>query len=119
MSFFCVVLQCDCVSTGAGCLEFRARDPAPSPSPALTVTLPPDGKHIPGWRPFAEPITIAGMEDEIEVLRSLQVPKKVRIMCRRKVGNEAAVPLMVDVEMCSQDQDTKPRPRCPSSPRVG
>ena len=58
---------------------------------ALSVTLPPaqgagaaatqsSQAAPPAWRPFAEPVTIAGMEDGVEVLRSLQVPKKVTLI---------------------------------------
>ena len=46
----------------------------------LTVTLPPDGRVRPGHNPFplAAP-TLAGVEDKMDVLSSLQRPKKITL----------------------------------------
>lgn len=49
---------------------------------ALTPSLPPAGSgHSTaaerGWRPFGDPVTIAGMKDEVDVMTSLQRPKRI------------------------------------------
>lgn len=43
----------------------------------LTPALPPAGGAAAGWAPFAELVTIAGFKDEVEIMNSLQKPKRV------------------------------------------
>ena len=45
---------------------------------ALTVALPPGGAVDKGWRAFGDPVTISGIKDQIDVMHSLQKPKKAR-----------------------------------------
>ena len=44
----------------------------------LTLTLPTSGCTETQHQPFAEVVTIADIKDEVELLPSLQKPKKVR-----------------------------------------
>lgn len=47
---------------------------------ALTVMLPPDGKPEKNRRPFSlNPVTIEGMKEEIEIMPSLQKPRKITL----------------------------------------
>lgn len=48
-----------------------------APPAALTVSLPPAGVGAKDWSFCGEQVTIAGMVDEVELLHSLQKPKKV------------------------------------------
>lgn len=43
----------------------------------LDASLPPSGRPDPAHQPFAEAVTIAGMDDKMEMMASLQAPKKV------------------------------------------
>ena len=52
---------------------------------ALTPALPPVGSGYQaamdrGWKPFGDPVTINGLKDEIEIMSSLQKPKKIVLL---------------------------------------
>ena len=52
----------------------------------LTLTLPTSGCTERQHQPFAEVVTIADIKDEVELLPSLQKPKKVSL-CGKKKGH--------------------------------
>lgn len=50
-------------------------------SAMTTVLLPPAGAPAPpGWRPYPEAVTVAGMDDRVQVMSSLQKPKKIALL---------------------------------------
>lgn len=51
--------------------------PIPTARAALTVALPPGGQAPKDWRYFDGEVTISAMEEQVELLNSLQRPKKV------------------------------------------
>lgn len=47
----------------------------------LTLALPPSGLPDDGHDPFGGVVTIAGIKDQVDVMSSLQRPKKARPPC--------------------------------------